>query len=74
MLEIVGREADGVRRCALVGCGMATVDPSIDLGRGSMRIAVTAQGQAVVMLLEMSLPRSWLVACASRCASTSTHY
>ena len=36
MLEIVGREADGGRRCALVGSGTATAGLPIDSGRGPM--------------------------------------
>ena len=71
MLEIVGREADGGRRCAPVGCGTARAGPPIDSGRGPMRIAAAAQAQAVVMLVETSLPRSWLAARASRRASAS---
>ena len=49
MLEIVGREADGGRRCAPVGCGTARAGPPIDSGRGPMRIAAAAQARAVVM-------------------------
>jgi hypothetical protein len=42
VLEIVGREVDGGRRCAPVGCGTATAGPPIGSGRGPMRIAVAA--------------------------------
>ncbi|WZZ14906.1 hypothetical protein YC2023_107995 [Brassica napus] len=38
VLEIVGREADGGRRCVLVGCGTEQSGPPIDLGRGPTRI------------------------------------
>ncbi|WZY99961.1 hypothetical protein YC2023_072290 [Brassica napus] len=38
VLEIVGREADGGRRCVLVGCGTEQSGPPIDSGRGPMRI------------------------------------
>ncbi|WZY99685.1 hypothetical protein YC2023_072014 [Brassica napus] len=34
VLEIVGREADGGRRCVLVGCGTEQSGPPIDSGRG----------------------------------------
>ena len=62
MLEIVGREANGGRRCASVGCGTVRAGPPIDSGRGPMRIAVAAQARAVVMLVETSSPRLWLAA------------
>ncbi|WZZ15331.1 hypothetical protein YC2023_108420 [Brassica napus] len=42
VLEIVGREADGGRRCVLVGCGMEQSGPPIDSGRGPTRIKVHA--------------------------------
>ncbi|WZZ15571.1 hypothetical protein YC2023_108660 [Brassica napus] len=38
VLEIVGREADGGRRCVLVGCGTEQSGPPIDSGRGPTRI------------------------------------
>ncbi|KAI3492372.1 hypothetical protein L1887_43185 [Cichorium endivia] len=34
VLEIVGREANGGRRCVPVGCGTAIAGPPIDSGRG----------------------------------------
>ncbi|CAF2372964.1 unnamed protein product [Brassica napus] len=40
VLEIVGREADGGRRCVLVGCGTEQSGPPIDSGRGPTRIKV----------------------------------
>ncbi|CAN6972917.1 unnamed protein product, partial [Brassica rapa subsp. trilocularis] len=40
VLEFVGREADGGRRCVLVGCGTEQSGPPIDSGRGPMRIKV----------------------------------
>ncbi|CAN7092521.1 unnamed protein product [Brassica rapa subsp. narinosa] len=40
VLEIVGREADGGRRCVLVGCGTEQSGPPIDLGRGPTWIKV----------------------------------
>ena len=54
MLEIAGREADGGRRCASVGCGTARAGPPIDSGRGPMRIAAAAQARAVDMPVETS--------------------
>ena len=42
MLKIVGREADGVRQCASVGCGTVIAGPLIDSRRGLMRIAAVA--------------------------------
>ncbi|CAN7100216.1 unnamed protein product [Brassica rapa subsp. narinosa] len=42
VLEIVGREADGGRRCVLVGCGTEQSGLPIDSGRGPMRIKVHA--------------------------------
>jgi hypothetical protein len=59
VLEIVGREADGGRRCASVGCGMARAGPPIDSGCGSTRIAAAAQARAVDMPAETPSPRSW---------------
>ncbi|WZZ00057.1 hypothetical protein YC2023_072385 [Brassica napus] len=38
VLEIVGREADGGRRCVLVECGTEQSGPPIDSGRGPTRI------------------------------------
>ncbi|WZZ15316.1 hypothetical protein YC2023_108405 [Brassica napus] len=38
VLEIVGREADGGRRCVLIGCGTEQSGPPIDSGRGPTRI------------------------------------
>ncbi|WZZ14876.1 hypothetical protein YC2023_107965 [Brassica napus] len=38
VLEIVGREADGGRRCILVGCGTEQSGPPIDSGCGPTRI------------------------------------
>ncbi|WZY99962.1 hypothetical protein YC2023_072291 [Brassica napus] len=38
VIEIVRREADGGRRCILVGCGTEQSGPPIDSGRGPMRI------------------------------------
>ncbi|CAF1963880.1 unnamed protein product [Brassica napus] len=40
VLEIVGREADGGRRCVPVGCGTEQSGPPIDSGRGPTRIKV----------------------------------
>ncbi|CAN6968883.1 unnamed protein product [Brassica oleracea var. botrytis] len=42
VLEIVGREADGGRRCVPVGCGTEQSGPPIDSGRGPTRIKVHA--------------------------------
>ncbi|WZZ15364.1 hypothetical protein YC2023_108453 [Brassica napus] len=44
VLEIVGREADGGRRCVLVGCGTEQSGPPIDSGRGLTRIKVGRGG------------------------------
>ncbi|CAN6907225.1 unnamed protein product, partial [Brassica oleracea] len=41
-LEIVGREADGGRRCVPVGCGTEQSGPPIDSGRGPTQIKVHA--------------------------------
>ncbi|WZZ63555.1 hypothetical protein YC2023_074925 [Brassica napus] len=42
VLEIVGREADGGRRCVPVGCGTEQSGPPIDSGRGPTRIKAHA--------------------------------
>ena len=65
MLEIVGREADGGRRCDPVGCGTAIAGPPIDSGRGPVRIGAEAKARAVVKLAETPSPRLWLAARAS---------
>lgn len=65
MLEIVGREANGGRRCAPVGRGTANPGPPIDSGRGPVRIGAEAKAQDVVKPVETPSPRSWLAACAS---------
>ena len=62
MLEIVGREANGGRRCAPVGCGTGNPGPPIDSGRGPVRIGAEAKAQEVVKPAETPLPRSWLAA------------
>ncbi|KAF1856690.1 hypothetical protein Lal_00043515 [Lupinus albus] len=62
VLEIVGREADGGRRCASVGCGTARAGPPIDSGHGPTRIVMVAQARAVDMLVETSSSRLWLEA------------
>ncbi|CAN1182698.1 hypothetical protein LINPERHAP2_LOCUS36116, partial [Linum perenne] len=59
MLEIVGREADGGRRCAPVGCGMARAGPLIGSGCGPTRIVAAAQARAFETLVEMPPPRLW---------------
>lgn len=69
MLEIVGREANGGRRCVPVGCGTALAGPPIDSGRGPVRIDGAAKARAVDMLAEMPSHRSWLAARAVRRAS-----
>lgn len=66
MLEIVGREADGGRRCAPVGCGTVYAGLPIDSGRGPMRIAAAAQARAFDKPVETSSLRSWLAARALR--------
>jgi len=55
VLEIVGREANGGRRCVPVGCGTVKVGPPIGSGRGPVRIGMAAKAQAVDMLVEMPL-------------------
>ncbi|KAI3671085.1 hypothetical protein L2E82_53622 [Cichorium intybus] len=64
VLEIVGREANGGRRCVPVGCGTAIAGPPIDSGRGPVRIGAAAKARAVDRLVEMPSRRSWLAACA----------
>ncbi|WZZ00061.1 hypothetical protein YC2023_072389 [Brassica napus] len=44
VLEIVGREADGGRRCVLVGCGTEQSGPPIDSGRGPTQIKHAPHG------------------------------
>ncbi|WZY99952.1 hypothetical protein YC2023_072281 [Brassica napus] len=44
VLEIVGREADGGRRCVLVGCGTEQSGPPIDSGHGPTRIKHAPHG------------------------------
>ncbi|WZZ15592.1 hypothetical protein YC2023_108681 [Brassica napus] len=44
VLEIVGREAYGGRRCVLVGCGTEQSGPPIDSGRGPTRIKHAPHG------------------------------
>jgi hypothetical protein len=56
VLEIVGREADGGRRCVPVGCGTARAGPPIDSGRGPARIEVAAKARAVDMPVECRRP------------------
>ncbi|TKY45835.1 hypothetical protein E2542_SST30141 [Spatholobus suberectus] len=73
VLEIVGREADGGRRCVPVGCGTARAGLPIDSGHRPTRIAVVAQARAAEMLAETSSPRSWTAAradpaCLGTCA------
>ncbi len=73
MLEIVGREANGGRRCVPVGCGTALAGLPIDSGRGPVRIGAAAKALAVDMLVEMPSRRSWLAAravtaCFGTCA------
>ncbi|KAI3476500.1 hypothetical protein L1887_61924 [Cichorium endivia] len=62
VLEIVGREANGGRRCVPVGCGTAIAGPPIDSGRGPVRIGAAAKARAVDRLVEMPSRRSWLAA------------
>ncbi|KAI3672106.1 hypothetical protein L2E82_53100 [Cichorium intybus] len=62
VLEIVGREANGGRRCVPVGCGTAIAGPPIDSGRGPVRIGAAAKARAVDRLGEMPSRRSWLAA------------
>ncbi|KAI3672229.1 hypothetical protein L2E82_52903 [Cichorium intybus] len=62
VLEIVGREANGGRRCVPVGCGTAIAGPPIDSGRGPARIGAAAKARAVDRLVEMPSRRSWLAA------------
>ncbi|KAI3485761.1 hypothetical protein L1887_50859 [Cichorium endivia] len=62
VLEIVGREANGGRRCVPVGCGTAIASPPIDSGRGPVRIGAAAKARAVDRLVEMPSRRSWLAA------------
>ena len=49
MLEIVGREADGGRRCMLVGCGTALIGAGPPLGSacGPLRAATEAHARVV---------------------------
>ena len=71
MLEIVGREADGGRRCAPVGCGTARAGPPIGSGRGPTRVVAAAQARAFDTPVETSSPRSWDSArAASACFGT----
>ncbi|KAL0294695.1 UNVERIFIED_CONTAM: hypothetical protein Scaly_3117600 [Sesamum calycinum] len=56
VLEIVGREADGGRRCAPVGCGTARAGPPIGSGRGPARIEAAAKARAVDMPAERRRP------------------
>ncbi|WZZ71357.1 hypothetical protein YC2023_082727 [Brassica napus] len=44
VLDIVGREADGGRRCVPVGCGTEQSGPPIDSGRGPTRIKHAPHG------------------------------
>ncbi|WZZ71391.1 hypothetical protein YC2023_082761 [Brassica napus] len=44
VLEIVGREADGGRRCVPVGCGTEQSGPPIDSGRGPTQIKHAPHG------------------------------
>ncbi|KAI3680186.1 hypothetical protein L2E82_50571 [Cichorium intybus] len=62
VLEIVGSEANGGRRCVPVGCGTAIAGPPIDSGRGPVRIGAAAKARAVDRLVEMPSRRSWLAA------------
>ena len=62
MLEIVGREANGGRRCVPVGCGTAIAGPPIDSGRGPVRIGAAAKARAVDRPVEMPSRRLWLAA------------
>lgn len=71
MLEIVGREADGDRRCAPVGCGTVLTGPLIDSGCGPVRIGAAAKARALDTPVEMPSCRLWSAARASRRASAS---
>lgn len=55
MLEIVGREADGGRRCAPVVCGTVKVGPPIGSGCGPARIVEAAKARADDKPLERRL-------------------
>ena len=62
MLEIVGREADGGRRCAPVGCGTVLTGLPIGSGCGPMRIVAATQARDVVILADTSRRRLWKAA------------
>ncbi|KAI3680744.1 hypothetical protein L6452_35519 [Arctium lappa] len=64
VLEIIGREADGGRRCVPVGCGTARAGPPIDSRRGPVWIGAATKARAVDMPVEMPSRRSWLAVCA----------
>ncbi|KAL4554410.1 hypothetical protein LXL04_039424 [Taraxacum kok-saghyz] len=73
VLEIVGREANGGRRCVPVGCGTALAGLPIDSGRGPVRIGAAAKAWAVDRAVEMPSCRLWLAAravtaCLGTCA------
>ncbi|KAL4554411.1 hypothetical protein LXL04_039425 [Taraxacum kok-saghyz] len=73
VLEIVGREANGGRRCVPVGCGTALAGLPIDSGRGPVRIGAAAKAWAVDRPVEMPSCRLWLAAravtaCLGTCA------
>jgi len=79
VLEIVGREVDGGRRCAPVGCGTVMAGPPISSGRGPMRIAVAAQARAFETLVETPSSRSWtaadaVMACLGTCVLRASTY
>jgi len=48
VLEIVGREADGGRRCAAVGCGTVRAGPPLDSRRGPLRVVPATEARVLV--------------------------
>ena len=71
MLEIVGREADGGRRCVSVGCETVCAGPRIGSGHRPTQIVMVAQAWVVQMLAETSSSRLWAAARAvSACFGT----